>query len=256
MLHKDAEHRLTEDDCLTSSQQYEPQLIFHVPLRRKGYQAIDANAFVRCGGLRVVDISGNRLNSLSGLESVAPQLTFINAAENCLHDISALVTCAALERCMLEGNKLASVGSLQPLVPLPCLAELVLQRHVPLDGTDTDLGSPQQSPDRLLLLDNPVCRDAVAYREHFLARVSHVRWVDGVSAYLRASSLAESTTAEAHDATANSTKAIVDAAIRSFQSIRVQMTATVSEETTLRRQLERAADRCKPSTATVAARTS
>ncbi|CAG9584133.1 leucine-rich_repeat_protein_(LRRP)_-_putative [Leishmania major strain Friedlin] len=255
MSRKDAERKLTEDDCLTSSQQYDPQLIFYVPLRRKGYQAIDASAFVRCGGLRVVDISGNRLSTLSGLESVAPQLTFLNAAENSLHDIGALVTCAALERCMLEGNKLASVDSLQPLVSLPCLAELVLQRHVPLDDAAIGSGSPEQSSDKLLLLDNPVCRDAVAYREHFLAKMSHVRWVDGVSTYLRASSLAESTTTESHDAKENSTKAIVDAAIRSFQSIRVQMTATVSEETTLRHQLERAADRCKPSTVTVAART-
>lgn len=248
MLHKDAEHRLTESDCLTASQQYDPQLIFHVPLRRKGYQAIDTRAFVRCGGLRVLDISGNKLSTLSGMESAAPQLTFLNAAENSLQDISALVTCAALERCMLEGNKLASVHSLQPLVSLPCLADLVLQRRVPLDNVDVGLGSPQQSSDRLLLLDNPVCRDAVAYREQFLPRVSHVRWVDGMSTYLRASSLAESTTTESNDAMANSTQAIVGAAIGSFQSIRVQMTATMEEETALQRQLKRAADRCKPST--------
>ncbi|GET93678.1 hypothetical protein, conserved [Leishmania tarentolae] len=250
MSQKDAEHMLTEQDCLTSSQQYDPQLIFHVTLRRKGYQSIHANAFLRCGGLCVLDVSGNKLSTLSGLESVASQLTFLNAAENSLCDISTLVMCTALERCMLEGNKLASVDSLQPLVSLPRLSELVLQRHVSLDDSDIELGSHQKSSGRLLLLDNPVCRDAVAYREQFIACVPHVRWVDGVSAYLRTSSLAEKTSTESDDVRKASTEAIVEAAIRSFESVRVQMTSTLSEETALQQQLERAADRCKPNMAT------
>ncbi|KAG5464426.1 hypothetical protein LSCM1_00612 [Leishmania martiniquensis] len=252
MLQKDDEKRLTEVDCLTSSRQYDPQIIFHVNVPRRGYHTIDCSAFVRCSALHVLDLSGNKLSTLSGMESVAPQLTFLNAAENSLHDIRALATCAALEQCMLEGNKLPSFASLEPLVTLPCLNTLVLQRRVLLQSGDTGLGGSHQSSDKLLLLDNPVCRDAVAYKEHFLAKVPHVRWVDGVSAYLRARILAEGNAKESDEGTANSATAIVDAAVRSFQSLGMEMTALLDEEATLRRQLEHAVARCKPSTATAA----
>ncbi|CAJ1037216.1 hypothetical protein, conserved [Leishmania lindenbergi] len=245
MLKRGAETSLTEDDCLTSSQQYDPHLLFHVSIRRKGYETIGANAFLRCCALRVLDVSGNKLSRLLGLESVAPQLTFLNAAENSLHDISALVKCTALERCMLEGNQLHSFTSLEPLVSLPCLVELVLQRHVPFDDVGMALGSSQQCSSRPLLLDNPICRDVVAYKQQFLARVSHVRWVDGALAHLRSRSLAENATNVLNDATEHSSTAIVEAAVASFQSIRVQMTTTVKEETELRCQLERSAHRCK-----------
>ncbi|KAG5489007.1 hypothetical protein JIQ42_00627 [Leishmania sp. Namibia] len=256
MLQKDDEKRLTEVECLISSKQYDPQIIFFVSVPRRGYHTVDSSAFLRCCGLRVLDISGNKLSTLSGLESVAPQLTFLNAAENNLHDICALAPCAVMEQCMLEGNKLSSVASLQPLVALPRLTTLVLQRHVPLEHVGGSLERPHQSSDKLLLLDNPVCRDPAAYTEQFLAKVPHVRWVDGASTYLRARSIAECNNTESEDATANSSTAIVDAAVRSFQSLRVEMTATLNEETTLRRQLERAVDRCKPNTATTAALTS
>ncbi|KAG5489744.1 hypothetical protein GH5_00625 [Leishmania sp. Ghana 2012 LV757] len=256
MLQRDDEKRLTEVECLISSKQYDPQIIFCVSVARRGYHTLDSSAFLRCCGLRVLDISGNMLSTLSGLESVAPQLTFLNAAENNLHDICALASCAVLEQCMLEGNKLSSVVSLQPLMALPRLTTLVLQRHVSLEHVGGSLGRPHQSSDKLLLLDNPVCRDPVAYTEQFLAKVPHVRWIDGASTYLRARSIEECNSTESEDATANSSAAIVDAAVRSFQSLRMEMTATLNEETTLRRQLERTADRCKPNTAATAALTS
>ncbi|KAG5490734.1 hypothetical protein JKF63_00856 [Porcisia hertigi] len=242
----DTANILTENDCLTFSQQYDPELIFHVSVPRKGYQRIGPNAFLRCGVLRVLDVSGNKLSTLSGLEIIAPQLTFLNAAENSLHDISALVKCASLQRCFLEGNMLASVDSLQPLVALPCLVELVLQRHVPFANIDQRNGIHHRVSDEMLLLDNPVCRDVAAYKEQFLAKVPHVRWVDGVFASSRTKALAGCPATELDGTIETTTTAIVDAAVSSFQSIRQQMTGNLNEETALRRQLECAADRCNP----------
>ncbi|KAK7194074.1 leucine-rich repeat protein (LRRP) [Novymonas esmeraldas] len=245
MSQRDAEKRLSEEDCLVASQQYDPQFLFHLSVPRRGYHRIDTAALVRCDMLRVIDVSGNKLTSLSGLEAVAPRLIFLNAAENNLHDITALAAASVMERCMLEGNRLASAAALQPLVGLPGLVELVLQRSVSLSGAD-DLLLPSEvhGADELLLLDNPVCRDPSAYAAQFLAQVPHIRWVDGVSASTRAKSISRGGGAAAVE-TAASAAAVVEAGLRGLESTRARATAVPDEEAALRRQLDRAAERCR-----------
>lgn len=232
---------LTERDCLVAAQQYDPELMHHLSVPRKGYTNIDASALLRCHALRMIDVTGNKLTTLVGIECIAPQLTFLNAAENRLVDIAPLASCAALTQCMLEGNMLTSPAALQPLVALPCLSELVLQRQVSLSEEDAALATGQQSGGGVLLLDNPVCRDAAAYQAGFLAKVPHIRWVDGVSSYRRARLLEEEADATVD---ANSSAALIKRGVESLKAARAEMTAPVPEEATLRSLLNRATSRC------------
>ncbi|KPA81700.1 putative leucine-rich repeat protein (LRRP) [Leptomonas pyrrhocoris] len=227
---------LTEEDVRTASKQYDVMFIFQASLPRQGLYQIDPSAFLRCQSLQVVDLSGNKLTTLVGLEPVAAQLTFLNAAENSIIDLAALVQCTALEYCHLEGNELGSVAALQVLVSLPRLVELVLQRTVPLALSD---------PHDTLLLDNPVCRNRELYETGFLRQVSHIRWVDGVPSFLRCKLLASAESrgdSEAGNETSN--EALLASAAASHETTLRNMMADNLEEAKLREVLAEAAKKC------------
>lgn len=232
------ERGLTEDDVRTASQQYDAALIYHASLPRQGLRQIEPNAFARCESLQLLDLSGNSLATLAGLAPIAAQLTFLNAAENKLTDITALAACTALQHCHLEGNELASTAALQVLVSLPQLADLMLQRTVLLDGIDRQ---------ETLLLDNPVCRNVEAYQQGFLRQVQHVRWVDGVPAFARQKQLASHSSGDEGEASGDTTSndALLSAAAASHEATLQAMMRDNAEESKLRKLLADVAKKCE-----------
>lgn len=229
---------LTEEDVRTASQQYDVMLIYHASLPRLEFTHIEPTTFTRCAALQLLDLSGNKLTTLVGLEPVAAQLTFLNVAENRLRDISALAACTALQRCHLEGNELATVADLAVLVSLPQLSDLVLQRPVPLADAN---------PAEMLLLDNPVCRSVEAYRDGFLRKTSHIRWVDGVTSFVRCGSLAASgkDRDDTTDGAASSNAGLMRAAAASHEATLKTLVQSCAEEKALDRLLADAAKRCE-----------
>lgn len=229
------ERSLTEEDVRTASQQYDVALIYHASLPRLKFSHIDPNALARCSALQLVDLSGNKLTTLAGLEPVAARLTFLNVAENALRDVSVLAACTELQRCHLEGNALAAVTDLAVLVSLPQLSELVLQRSVVLADTN---------PVETLLLDNPVCRNVAAYRDGFLSKTRHIRWVDGTSAFARGRQLDAKAKEESSEA-ATSNEALVRAAAAAHEATLRAVAQECAEEKALDRVLADAAKRCE-----------
>lgn len=157
-------NELTEASVLVSSGQYDVALIHQLVLRGHGLKSLNSG-LVRCQALAILDVSCNALTTLKGIESVALTLTFLNAAENQLTDITALSSCTSLERVHLQGNMLRTRDSLAPLTVLHGLEELWLRKSTSLDGTPVDLG-------------NPICADA-AYTDICTELFRTVRWVDG-----------------------------------------------------------------------------
>ncbi|KPI90564.1 hypothetical protein ABL78_0324 [Leptomonas seymouri] len=227
---------LTEEDVRIATQQYDVALIYHASLPSQGFHQIDASTFARCHSLQLLDVSGNKLTTLSGLEPVAAQLTFLNAAENSLNDISVLAQCTALEYCHLEGNELASVAALKVLVSLPHLIELVLQRTVSLSETDLH---------ETLLLDNPVCRSVEAYQKEFLKQVPHIRWVDGAPSFVRSKLLASAEATDANEAGREaSNEKLLSSAAASQQAVLQKMLHDNPDEGKLRNLLKEASKKC------------
>lgn len=229
---------LTEEDICVAARQYDAGLVYHLSLPRHGLCQIEPNALARCQWLQLLDLSGNKLTTLAGIEPVAALLTFLNVAENTLTDISALAGFSALQYCHLEGNELASVASLQVLVSLPQLVELVLQRTAPLFGAD---------PQEALLLDNPVCRNAEAYQREFLLQVHHVRWVDGVPAFRRqreAAAASGKRDADEGERKEMSNEALLRAASAAHERTMEELARDNNEEGTLLKLLADAAKKC------------
>lgn len=229
---------LCESEVCAASQQYDASLIFHASLTRRGLCQIAPTAFARCQSLQLLDISGNRLATLSGLAPIAAQLTFLNAADNKLTDISVLAQSSALQYCYLEGNELASVEALKPLLTLPNLSELVLQRTIVLAG----VGDPQET----LLLDNPVCRNVEDFRKGFLSNAGHIRWVDGALAFTRqrlhgAGNPAGKLESEVETL---SNEVLLSSAAAAHASAFQEMTRNNAEENALKKLLADAAKKC------------
>eukprot|EP00796_Vickermania_ingenoplastis_P006726 gene6726-4821_t len=159
---------LTEDQVRRSAKQYDVELVHHAPLNGVGIAAL-GRALERCCYLTVLDVRQNKLTSLNGIELVGGSLTMLNAAENAITDISDLAECKSLTTLYLEGNQLKNAAAVEPLSGLLELRDVFFKRRVDLEGEKNGL-----------LLDNPFCSDAIAYKKVITEVLANVLWVDGI----------------------------------------------------------------------------
>lgn len=115
----------------------------------------------KCVNLRELDLSGNRISSLRGLDGrTLVELKSLNVSKNQLDSLDGLAALPSLFHLHLQGNNLSDCSELQALAEkLPSLKSLYLQ----------DLGGANA---------NPICKDHT-YLESIKTHFPFLKCLDG-----------------------------------------------------------------------------
>lgn len=142
------------------SGQYDVSLVRSLTLSHLGIRALGNNGLQLCASLTRLELVGNGLTSLVGIEALGETLQRLDVSLNRITGIAPVAALVKLEVLHLEGNEIEDTVFINSLTSLKLLRALYMRSY---DGIRT----------------NPVCKLMPRYGETMMQRLPQLRCLDG-----------------------------------------------------------------------------